>query len=94
MALYGTEAAMSNEEIRNRIRNFHDTRSRQIYYTRANTTTHYPTIDQHRSTTMNEYVIFTVCGLLVIAASLISIWTNDEASEQLMADHWWWQLPL
>jgi hypothetical protein len=94
MALYGTEAGMSNEEIRNGIRNFHDTWSRQLRYTQANTTTQYPTIDQHRSTTMNEYVIFAICGLLVIAASLISIWTNDEASEQLMADHWWWQLPM
>jgi hypothetical protein len=43
---------------------------------------------------MNQYVIFAICGLLIIVASLISIWTNDEASEQLIADQWWWQLPM
>ena len=43
---------------------------------------------------MNEYVIFAICGLIIIAASLISIWKHDEASEQLMADQWWWQLPM
>jgi hypothetical protein len=85
---------MSNNEIRNGIRNFHDAWSRLIAYTQANTTTRYPTIDQQRSTTMNEYVIFAICSLVVIVASLISIWTNDQASEQLMADQWWWQLPM
>ena len=43
---------------------------------------------------MNEYVVFAICGLIIIVASLISIWKQDEASEQLMADQCWWKLPM
>ena len=43
---------------------------------------------------MNEYLIFVICGLLVIVASLISSWKNDEAAEQITAEYWWWQLPM
>ena len=43
---------------------------------------------------MNEYVIFVICGLLVIVASLISLWTNDQAAEQITADYWWQQFPM
>ena len=43
---------------------------------------------------MSEFAIFAICGLLVIVASLISIWTNDEASQQIMAETWPWHLPM
>ena len=43
---------------------------------------------------MNEFAIFAICGLLVIIASFISIWTYDEASQQMMADTWPWHLPM
>jgi len=43
---------------------------------------------------MNEFVIFAICGLVVLVASLISIYNQDETADSLMADYWWWQLPM
>jgi hypothetical protein len=43
---------------------------------------------------MNEFVIFFICGLVVLITSLITIWAQGDTQDQIVADYWWWQLPM